>query len=127
MRRAAHEALTKVAMQRYQLIQTKEAMIFVSALLESPENLEQHIQRTAASTIISITYGYPTLTSGQDKAIQDMNRQIHWAAQAAAGNSLVEFFPWMIHVPQRSTLSPNFNIPFASKGPAGLRSGRGKP
>jgi cytochrome P450 len=106
MRRAAHEALTKVAVQHYHPIQTKEATILVSALLADPENREQHIQRTAASAIMSITYDYPTLASGLDKVVQDMDRSLHWAARAAAGISLVEFFPWMIHIPQRSTLSP---------------------
>ena len=105
MRRAAHEALTKVAVQRYHPIQAKEATIMVSALLASPENQEEHIQRAAASTIMSITYDYPTLASGKDKAVQDMDRLIDRAARAAAGTSLVEFFPWMRHVPQRSTLS----------------------
>ena len=106
MRRAAHEALTKVAVQRYHPIQTKEATILVSALLSNPESREQHFQRTAASAIMSITYDYPTLASSQDKVVQDMDRSLHWAARAAAGTSLVEFFPWMVHVPQRSTLFP---------------------
>jgi cytochrome P450 len=105
MRRAAHEALTKVAVQRYYPIQTKEATILVSALLVSPENREQHIQRAAASAIMSILYDYPTLASGQDKAVQDMDRMVQWAVRAATGTSLVEFFPWMIHIPQRSGLS----------------------
>jgi hypothetical protein len=108
MRRAAHEALTKVAVQRYHSTQTKEATILASALLANPENREQHIQRTAASTIMSISYDYPTLASGQDKAVQSMDRIVHWAARGAAGTSFVEFFPWMIHIPQRSTLSPQF-------------------
>ena len=108
MRRAAHEALTKEAVQRYHPIQTKEATIMVSALLKSPENREKHIQRTTTSTIMSILYDYPTLTSGLDKAVRDIDRNIHWVAQAAARNSFVEFFPWMIHVPERSTVSPQF-------------------
>ena len=103
MRRAAHEALTKVAVQRYHPVQTKEATILVSALLADPENREKHIQRTAASAIMSITYDYPTLASGQDKAVQEMDKSIHFTARAAAGTFLVEFFPWIIHIPQRST------------------------
>jgi hypothetical protein len=103
MRRAAHEALTKVAVQRYHPIQTKEATILVSALLANPEGRVQHIQRTAASTIMSITYDYPTLASGLDKVVREMDKSLHWVARAAAGTSLVEFLPWMIHVPQRST------------------------
>ena len=105
MRRAAHEALTKVAVQRYHHIETKEATILVSALLANPEDREQHIQRTAASAIMSITYDYPTLTSGKDEAVQEMDRSIHFTSRAATGTFLVEFLPWMIHIPQRSTPS----------------------
>ena len=106
MRRAAHEALTKVAMQRYNPIQTKEATILVSALLANPEKREQHFRRTAASVIMSITYDYPTLTSGKDKAVQEIDRILNWASQRVARTSVVEFFPWMKHVPQRSAYSP---------------------
>ena len=72
----------------------------VSALLANPENREKHIQRTAASAIMSILYDYPTLASEQDKVVQDMDRMIHWAARAVVASSLVEFFPWMMHVPK---------------------------
>ncbi|KAH9994277.1 cytochrome P450 [Russula vinacea] len=101
MRRAAHEALTKVVVQRYHPIQTKEATILVSALLANPESREQHFQRATASAIISITYDYPTLASGQDNVVQDMNRSLHRTSHAATGTSFVEFFSWMIRVPQR--------------------------
>jgi hypothetical protein len=126
MRRAAHEALTKVAVQRYHPIETKEATILVSALLSSPESREQHFQRTAASAIMSITYDYPTITSGLEKVVQDMGIRIHQGVRAAAGTSLVEFFPWMIHIPERSTLSPQFQYCIPSYELTGLRSGRGK-
>ena len=106
MRRASHDALTKVAVQRYYPILTKEATILASALLANPENREQHIQRTTTSTIVSILYDHPTLSSGTDRAVQEIERDLHFAARAGAGISFVEFFPWMIHVPQRSTISP---------------------
>jgi hypothetical protein len=75
---------------------------------------------------MSILYDHPTLASGTDRAVQEIERDLHIAARAAAGISFVEFFPWMMHVPQRSTISP-FNIILTSKEPIGLRSGRGKP
>jgi cytochrome P450 len=108
MRRASHEALTKVAVQRYHPIQTKEATILVSALLESPEDREHHVQRTTASTIMSIIYDYPTLASGKDKVVQEIDRDIRLFSRALARTSVVEFFPWMIHVPKRLILCPHF-------------------
>ncbi len=104
MRHAAHEALTKVAVQRYHPTQTKEATILVSALLANPENRDKHFQRAAASTIMSILYDHPTLTSVQDKAVQDMDRLVNLSARTVTATSLVEFHPWILHVPQRSDL-----------------------
>ena len=63
MLRAVREAFTKVAVQRYNPIQTKEATILVFALLADPGNREKHI-RSAASAIMSITYDYAALASG---------------------------------------------------------------
>jgi hypothetical protein len=127
MRRASHEALTKVAVLRYHPIQTKEATILVSALLADPENREQHIQRAATSTIMSVLYDYPTLASAQDKAVQDMDRTAHWVARTTFWFFLVSFLPWMMHIPQRSALSPQFNNAFTSKEPTGFLNGREKP
>jgi cytochrome P450 len=104
MRHAAHEALTKLAVQRYHPTQTKEATILVSALLANPENRDKHFQRAAASTIMSILYDHPTLTSVQDETVQDMNRLVWLSVRTLTANSLVEFSPWMLHVPQRSDL-----------------------
>lgn len=101
MRRAAQEALTKTAVQRYHPILTMQATILASALLNKPENRDQHFQRAVASTIVSILYDFPTLTSKQDDAVQDVSRALNSSLRAAVGTSLVEFFPWMVYIPQR--------------------------
>jgi cytochrome P450 len=104
MRRAAQEALTKTAVQRYRPILTRQATILASALLNKPENRDQHFQRSVASAIVSILYNTPSLTSKQDNAVQDISKAVNSSLRAAAGTSLVEFFPWMVYVPQRSQL-----------------------
>ena len=115
MRRAAQEALTKTAVQRYHPILTNEATILASAFLSNPENRDKHFQRAVASAILSILYDLPTLTSTEDKVVQDVDRVLHASLRAAVGTSLVEFFPWMIYVPQRSRaslLSPRVKYAF---------------
>jgi cytochrome P450 len=116
MRRASHEAFTKVAVQRYQPIQTKEATILVSALLANPENREQHVKRAATSTIMSVLYDYPTLASAQDKAVQDMDRSMHWVSRAAVWFFVIQLFPWMMHIPERSTPSPQLLHSYLNTG-----------
>jgi hypothetical protein len=101
MRRAAQEALTKPAVQRYHSTLTKEATILASAVLANPEYRDQHFQRATASTMLSIVYDLPTLTSAQDEAVQEVDRNLH-QFQRLVGASFVEFFPWMIYIPEWS-------------------------
>ena len=71
-------------------------------MLESPDGLDKHIQRSAASATMSILYDYPTLESEHDEAITKIHTFIeHVSAAGAPGAHLVELFPWMIHIPER--------------------------
>ncbi|KAI0288612.1 cytochrome P450 [Multifurca ochricompacta] len=101
LRRAAHDAVSRTAIRNYHPTQTKEATILVSALLEDPQNRHGHFQRAGASAILSILYDYPTLESSNEKIVVDIDDNLNWSSRAAARTSVVEFFPWMIHIPQR--------------------------
>ncbi|KAI9442995.1 cytochrome P450 [Lactarius indigo] len=103
-RRAAQAALSKEAVQEYYPVLTKEATILVSALLTNPFSSDRtkHFQRAAASAIMSILYDYPTLISEQDTAIKGIDNYNKRAAHAATpGSFFVEFFPWMMYIPER--------------------------
>jgi hypothetical protein len=127
MRRAAQEAFTKVAVGRYHPIQTKEATLLACALTANPKNRDQHFQRATASTMLSILYDFPTLNSAQDKAIQEIDGTVNSSARAAVGTSLVEFFPWMVYIPQRSRLFSTIQRShLTSNETTGSRSGREK-
>src|SRR5712671_4808516 len=105
MRRAAHEALTKRTLQSYRPIQTKEATILVSSLLASSGSLrpDKHFQRFSASTIMSIVYDYPTIVSDHDHTIESIEQYSTRVSTAAVpGSNLVDIFPWMMHIPERS-------------------------
>jgi len=105
MRRAAHEALTKRAVQNYYPIQTKEATILASSLVSSSANVDlpKQFHRAAASTIMSIIYDYPTLESINDPDVknnEDFMLRVSHAMKL--GRYLVDIFPWMIYIPERS-------------------------
>jgi cytochrome P450 len=105
MRRASHEALTKRVVQNYHPVQTKEATILVSSLLTPSADLEQdrHFKRLAASTIMSIVYDYPTITSEHDHALEKIETYNDRLSRAVTpGSYLVDIFPWMYHIPERS-------------------------
>ena len=102
MRRASHDALTKAVVQRYCPIQTKEANILVTSLLTNPKDRNQHFLRAGASTIMAILYDYPTLPSAHERAIEEIGNSVQQSARAASlGSALVEFLPWMLHIPPR--------------------------
>ena len=105
LRRAAHEALTKRALQDYHPIQMKEATILVSSLLTPSTNLKQdgHFKRLAASSIMSIVYDYPTIESDHDHAVEKIEKYNDHLSQAlTTGSYFVDIFPWMKHIPERS-------------------------
>lgn len=108
MRRAAHEALTRRTVQNYHPIQTKEASILISSLLAPSASLRQdaHFKRLAASTIMSIVYDYPTVTSEHDDVIEKIETYNDRNSHAVImGSYLVDVFPWINHIPARFWLS----------------------
>ena len=108
MRRAAHEALTKRAVQSYHPIQMKEATILVSSLLKRSASLEQekHFKRLAASTMMSIIYDHPTIMSEHDHAVGKIKVYNDRMSHASnVGSYFVDIFPWMNYIPERSWLS----------------------
>jgi hypothetical protein len=100
MRKAASERLTKTSVKGFCETQMTEAVLQASDLLVSPERWDQHFRRAAASTILSVLYGYPTLKSGQDHildGIDDFSQRL--SKHASMGAHLVQFFPWLRHLP----------------------------
>jgi hypothetical protein len=126
MRRASHDALTKAVVQRYYPIQTKEANILVTSLLTNPKDRNQHFLRAGASTIMAILYDYPTLPSAHERAIEEIGNSVQQSARAASlGSTLVEFLPWMLHIPQRyETPLKKIQTLFTSAASLGLRNGK---
>ncbi len=101
-RRATHEVLTKVAIRDYHPILRKEAILLTSAILENPDALDKHIQRSSASATISILYDYPTLENEHDETLTKIHAFVdRMSAACALGAHLVELFPWMIYIPER--------------------------
>ena len=107
MRRAAHEALTKRAVQNYYPIQTKEATTLASSLVSSSNvDLPMEFHRAGASTIMSIVYDYPTLESPNDPNVRNIEDfMLRITSAMTPGRYLVDIFPWMMYIPERSGFS----------------------
>lgn len=104
--------LTKVVVRDYRPVFCKEAILLASAILEDPDALEKHVQRTSASAAMSILYNYPTLENENDKTLVEIYAFINRLSMAAVpGAYLVELFPWMIHIPERYAPIPSIEDP----------------
>ena len=54
---------------------------------------------------MSILYDYPTLETDNDKNVKEIHAFVDLVSFAAApGAYLVELFPWMLYIPERSAL-----------------------
>jgi hypothetical protein len=102
MRKAAHEGLTKSAVESFKRPQFKEAVLLASGLLAQPATMDNHLRRAGTSMIMSVTYDVPPIVSELDpgmKAINDFAARVTRAA--LPGSHFVEFFPWMRYIPSR--------------------------
>ena len=91
-----------MAVRDYQPVFCKEAILLAVALLEDPDAMDKHIQRSSASATMSILYDYPTLVNDYDKNLAGIHTYIdRMSAASNPGAHLVELFPWMIHIPER--------------------------
>jgi len=102
MRKAAAEGLSKRSVKEFYETHTKEAVLLASELLLDSTEWDAHFQRAAGSMMLSVLYGSPTVTSKKDQtleAIDDFAKRVFYAA--LPGAYLVEFFPWLRHVPSR--------------------------
>lgn len=102
MRKAANESFRRGLVKRFHEKQSSEAILLAHDWLLSPVKWDRHLRRASASMILSVVYGYPTITSDQDQIVEDINDFSNRLTKAAApGAHLVELFTWMKYVPSR--------------------------
>ena len=102
MRKAANDGFNKSSATRFYDKQTTEAILLARDCLLRPAQWDLHLQRAAASTIMSVVYGHPPITSEEDHTIDVVKDFADRIARAASpGAYWVEFLPWMRHIPSR--------------------------
>ena len=102
MRKVANEKFSTGCVKEFYETQIKEAVIQACDLLAEPSQWNRNFRRTAASVSLSVIYGYPPLTSDEDHVVQVINNFTACLFYAVnMGAHLVEFFPWLRHLPSR--------------------------
>ena len=106
MRKAVHEGLSKPVAESFKDPQLNEAILLTSGLLAEPAMWDNHLRRTAASVVMSVTYDTPPIVSELDSKVKAINDFVARLTRAALpGAHFVEFFPWMRHIPSRCDVS----------------------
>ena len=102
MRRASNEGFSKSLVRGFYETQITEAFFLANDLFVNPTRWDQHFRRAAASTTLSVLYGYPTLKSEQDRIVVAINEFAERLFKAASvGSHLVQFLPWLQYLPSR--------------------------
>ena len=92
-----HKDCTQLRERKRRLLGIKECDWLIA-----PAKWDQHLRRASASMILSVVYDSPPLTSEQIQTADDIDNFTHRVTTAAApGTHLVEFSPWLRHVPSR--------------------------
>ncbi|PYH85331.1 cytochrome P450 [Aspergillus uvarum CBS 121591] len=88
------------AASRFEPMQEKEAAHFLARILESPDDLVEHIRSEAGSFILNLVYGYKTNKQGSDPLVELAHKVMEEFAQASLpGEYLVDLIPWLRLVP----------------------------
>ncbi|KAF5342840.1 hypothetical protein D9758_013372 [Tetrapyrgos nigripes] len=101
MRKAAHEGLNIRASEAYQPLQEKEAAVLVDNVLKDPNSWVDHLNSSAASTILTAVYGVESIKSKDDPLVAQVNNCADRLTRASQpGAFLVEFLPIMKYLPE---------------------------
>ncbi|KAH9960359.1 cytochrome P450 [Lactifluus volemus] len=102
MRKAANEWFSKDSVKRFYETQMTEAVVLAADSLTKPARWEQNVRRSAASMVLSVVYGHPTITSEKSHIVDSINEFGDRLARAACpGAHLVEVFHWMQYIPSK--------------------------
>ncbi|KAK7443505.1 hypothetical protein VKT23_015677 [Stygiomarasmius scandens] len=99
-RKTAHESLNTRVAPYVQPFQEREAATLALTMLNDPDNWDDHMKRSSASTILSVVYGFPPIKRSNDPLIGRIMEHMHRNVEGGTtGQNLVEIFPILEYVP----------------------------
>ncbi|KDQ59121.1 hypothetical protein JAAARDRAFT_127559 [Jaapia argillacea MUCL 33604] len=98
-RRVFHQFFNQGAIDKYHPVQMRESLAFVQRLLDTPQQLNHHIQQTFAATIMDIAYGI-RVSGENDKYARAAADALASVSEAGVpGKFLVDLIPILKYVP----------------------------
>ncbi|GJJ12354.1 hypothetical protein Clacol_006595 [Clathrus columnatus] len=99
-RRLMHQDFNSRESTKYWQLQEHEAIVLLKSLLDTPENIFEHIRRFSGAVILKIAYGYE-VKSEHDRLMALTKEGMRVASLAAApGRWLVDSFPILRYIPR---------------------------
>ncbi|KAF8874760.1 cytochrome P450 [Infundibulicybe gibba] len=99
-RRLFHEHFRSNAVSKYHPVQSYETRVFLRRLLQSPENLREHIRHAFGAIIMKIIYGIK-VTEENDPYIRTAEKVMEGITETGIpGAFLVDFVPILKYVPE---------------------------
>ncbi|KAE9397734.1 cytochrome P450 [Gymnopus androsaceus JB14] len=100
LRRAGQEGLNVRASEKFQPLQQEEARFLTYQMMTNSRDWDDHMRRSAASSVLCAVYGWDPIQKSDDPLITRINDLMHRLVRAALpGAFLVEIFPMMLHLP----------------------------
>ncbi|PWY65710.1 cytochrome P450 [Aspergillus heteromorphus CBS 117.55] len=97
----------------YNSTQEAEAARFLLRVLDTPEDVQDHIRKQAGAMILKMTYGYNVAPRGKDPLVELVSRCMQqFAASLMPGAWIVDFIPFLKHTP---TWIPGISFPRVAK------------
>jgi len=98
MRKASHEGFNKAVVHRYHPFQFRESVLLTSSLIAKPADWDNHLRRSAASSVMSVVYATPPVEEN-DPSVKNVNDHVNRLTRAnLPGAHFVQFIPWLRYV-----------------------------
>ncbi|KFY66563.1 hypothetical protein V496_01988 [Pseudogymnoascus sp. VKM F-4515 (FW-2607)] len=94
-------ASTNTSVTMFDKVQEAESAHFLLNLLDSPNDLFDHIRREAGSVILKITYGYTAESHGRDPFVELVGETMKGFSEAIIpGKWMVDIMPFLRYLPE---------------------------
>lgn len=97
----AKVAGSNTSLKVFDRVQEEESIHFLQNVLESPQDLFEHIKKEAGAVILRITYGYVPEAKGNDYLVDMAVKTMHdFAESSIPGKWPVDIMPFLRHFPE---------------------------
>ncbi|EGO01020.1 hypothetical protein SERLA73DRAFT_71993 [Serpula lacrymans var. lacrymans S7.3] len=110
-RKVLHSGFHARRSDTYKDIQSLESKLSMYQILNDPKHWEQHLQRYAASVVVSVSYGRRVESIDEWIVQENIEAMDYLTSVNIPGKYLVESWPWLLKLPVRTPSIVNINAP----------------